>query len=66
MYNLGCHAYFSSGAARGAEMKRLPDFKHSQLLFNSLTFELRSNKNMSHGQNFNEMVRHYLPPSTSR
>ena len=66
MYNLGCHAYFSSGAARGAEMKHLPDFKHSQLLFNSLTFELRSNKNMSHGQNFNEMVRHYLPPSTSR
>ena len=65
-YNLGCHAYFSSGAARGAEIKRLPEFKHSQLLFNSLTFQLRSHKNMSHGQNFNEMVRHYLPPSASR
>ena len=65
-YNLGCHAYFSSGAARGAEMKRLPEFKHSQLLFNSLSFQLRSHKNQSHGQNFNEMVRHYLPPSASR
>jgi len=65
-YNLGCHAYFSSGAARGAEIKRLPEFKNSQLLFNSLSFQLRSHKNMSHGQNFNEMVRHYLPPSASR
>jgi len=65
-YNLGCHAYFSSGAARGAEIKRLPKFEHSQLLFNSLSFQLRSHKNMSHGQNFNEMVRHYLPPSASR
>ena len=41
-YNLGCHAYFSSGAARGAEIKRLPEFKHSQLLFNSLTYRMRS------------------------
>jgi len=65
-YNLGFHAYFSSGAARGAEIKRLPEFEHSDLLFNSLSFELRSLKNMSHGQNFNEKVRHYLPPSASR
>ena len=27
---------------------------------------MRSHKNMSHGQNANEMVRHYLPPSASR
>ena len=65
-YNLGCHAYFSSGAARGSEMKRLPEFKDMQLLWNSLRFQLYSLKNQKHGQHFNEMVDHYLPPSVSR
>jgi len=65
-YNLGCHAYFSSGAARGAEIKRLPEFKDSTLMWNSLSFQLRSHKNMTHGQNFNEKVQHWLPPSATR
>ena len=65
-YDIGCHAYFSSGAARGAEIKRLPDFKDSTLMWNSLCFQLRSHKNMSHGQNFNEKVQHWLPPSATR
>jgi superfamily II DNA helicase RecQ len=65
-YDLGCHAYFSCGAARGSEIKRLPDFKHSQFLWNSLRFQLRSNKSQTHGKNFNEKVDHWLPPSASR
>ena len=65
-YNLGFHAYFSGGAARGAEIKRMPSFRHCQLRFNSLHFQLRSEKNITHGRNFNEMVEHWLPPSASR
>ena len=65
-YDLGCHAYFSCGAARGSEIKRLPDFKHSQFLWNSLRFQLRSNKSQTHGKTFNEQVDHWLPPSASR
>lgn len=65
-YDLGCHAYFSCGAARGSEIKRLPDIKHSQLLWNSLRFQLRSQKNQTHGKTFNEQVDHWLPPSASR
>ncbi len=65
-YDLGCHAYFSCGAARGSEIKRLPEFKHSQFLWNSLRFQLRSNKSQTHGKNFNEQVDHWLPPSASR
>jgi superfamily II DNA helicase RecQ len=65
-YDLGCHAYFSCGASRGSEIKRLPDFKHSQFLWNSLRFQLRSKKNQTHGKNFNEQVDHWLPPSASR
>ena len=65
-YNIGCHAYFSSGAARGAEIKRLPCFKDYTLMWNSLCFQLRSHKNMTHGQKFNEKVQHWLPPSATR
>lgn len=65
-YDLGCHAYFSCGAARGAEIAHVPDFQHCQFLFNSLRFQLRSMKNQTHGRNFNEKVEHWLPPSASR
>ena len=65
-YNLGFHAYFSGGAARGAEINRMPSFRHCQLRFNSLHFQLRSEKNITHGRNFNQMVEHWLPPSASR
>ena len=35
-------------------------------MWNSLCFQLRSHKNMAHGQNFNEKVQHWLPPSATR
>jgi superfamily II DNA helicase RecQ len=65
-YDIGCHAYFSCGAARGSEIKRLPDFNKCQFLWNSIRFQLRSHKNQAHGRTFNEQVDHWLPPSTSR
>jgi len=65
-YNLGFHAYFAGGSARGAEIKRIPSFSYSQLMWNSLRFQLRSKKNTSHGRDFNEMMEHWLPPSASR
>jgi superfamily II DNA helicase RecQ len=65
-YDIGCHAYFSCGAARGSEIRRLPDISKSQLLWNSIRFQLRSTKNQSHGKTFNEQVEHWLPPSASR
>jgi hypothetical protein len=45
---------------------RIPDFKHCQLLWNALRFQLRSSKNQRHGKNFNENVEHWLPPSATR
>jgi hypothetical protein len=65
-FDIGCHAYFSCGAARGSEIRRLPDFKKSQFLWNSIRFQLRSHKNQAHGRAFNEQVDHWLPPSASR
>jgi hypothetical protein len=65
-FDLGCHAYFSCGAARGSEIRRLPDFKDCQFIWNSIRFQLRSNKNQAHGKNHNEKVVHWLPPSASR
>ena len=63
---MGCHAYFSCGAARGSEIKQLPDFTQCQLLWNSIRFQLRSTKNQAHGKHLNEKVTHWLPPSASR
>ena len=34
MYFVGSHCYFGSGAARGEDMKRLPESKHYQVIFN--------------------------------
>ncbi len=65
-YDLGFHAYFSCGAARGSEIRAVPEFKNCQFLWNSIRFQLRSNKNQAHGRVFNEMVDHWLPPSASR
>ena len=65
-YDLGCHAYFSCGAARGSEIRQLPDFTQYQFLWNSIRFQLRSSKNQAHGNNKNEKVAHWLPPSASR
>ena len=65
-YDLGCHAYFSCGAARGSEIRQLPDFTQCQFLWNSIRFQLRSIKNQAHGKNNNEKVAHWLPPSASR
>ena len=33
MYIVGSHCYFGSGAARGEDMKRLPESKHYQVAF---------------------------------
>ena len=63
---MGCHAYFSCGAARGSEISRLPKFKDCQFLWNSIRFQLHSNKNQLHGKINNELVDHWLPPSASR
>ena len=65
-YDLGCHAYFSCRAARGSEIRQLPDFTQYQFLWNSIRFQLRSSKNQAHGNNKNEKVAHWLPPSASR
>ena len=65
-YDIGAHAYLSSGAARGKEITRLPDFKYSQFIFNCLRFQLHSRKGEDHGVKENEMVEHFLPPSLSR
>ena len=65
-YDIGAHAYFSSGAARGKEITRLPDFQYSQFIFNCVRFELYSRKGEDHGARENEMVEHFLSPSQSR
>lgn len=68
-FDVGLHGYFGyfgSGAARGEEMKRLPDFSKSQLIFNSIRYQMRSQKGESGGVVENEMVTHYLSPATSR
>jgi len=65
-FDLGAHAYLSLGAARGEEMTNLPLFKDYGFQFNSLSFQLFSNKGESHGQRNNECVRHHLSPSLSR
>ena len=44
----------------------MPSFSRCQLRFNSLHFQLRSEKNITHGRNNNQMVEHWLPPSASR
>ena len=65
-YDIGAHAYLSSGAARGKEITRLPDLKFSQFIFNCVRFQLHSRKGEDHGVKENEMVEHFLPPSLSR
>jgi hypothetical protein len=42
MYYIRSHCYFDSGAARGEDIKRLPDPKHYQVIFNSLRYQLYS------------------------
>ena len=47
-------------------MKRLPESKHYQVIFNSLRYELHSLKNEKHGVNRNKNVAHWLSPIQSR
>lgn len=62
----GAMAYLSSGAARGAEVSRLPSKDNWILVFNMLRFETYSKKNETWGQHTNTTVERYLPPSISR
>ena len=62
----GSHAYFGSGAARGAEVTRLLPFDESQYIFGSLRYEMFSKKNEKHGVKENKSVTHWLPPSVTR
>jgi len=66
MYIVGSHCYFGSGAARGEDIKRLPETKHYQVVFNSLRYELHSLKNETHGVKKNKNVAHWLSPIQSR
>jgi len=66
MYIVGSHCYFGSGAARGEDIKRLPETKHYQVVFNSLRYELHSLKNEMHGVKKNKNVAHWLSPIQSR
>jgi len=66
MYFVGSHCYFGSGAAQGEDMKRLPESKHYQVVFNSLQYELHSLKNEKHGVKKNKNVVHCLSPIQSR
>ena len=65
-YNKGAHAYLGSGAARGIEVTRIPQFKHCQYIFGSLRYEMFSIKGESHGVRENKTVVHLLPPSFTR
>ena len=66
MYYIGSHCYFGSGAARGEDIKRLPDPKHYQVIFNSLRYQLYSCKNENHDVKLNRMVEHWLSPIQTR
>ena len=66
MYFVGSHCYFGPGAARGEDMKRLPESKHYQVIFNSLRYELHSLKNEKHGVKKNKNVAPWLSPIQSR
>ena len=47
-------------------MKRLPESKHYQVIFNSLRYELHSCKNEKHGVKKNKNVAHWLSPIQTR
>ena len=66
MYYIGSHCYFGSGAARGEDIKRLPDPKHYQVIFNSLRYQLYSCKNENHDVKLNQMVEHRSSPLQTR
>ena len=65
-FDYGLHTYFGSGAARGQEVNRMPDFEKSQFIFNCIRYQMRSDKGESAGVVSNEMVTHYLSPAASR
>jgi len=58
--------YLSSGAGRGLELTRVNPFSHYQEFFNSLRFLLRSEKNVIHGIDMNDMTPHFISPTLSR
>lgn len=58
--------YLSSGAGRGLELTRVHPFSHYQEYFNSLRFLLRSEKNVIHGIDMNDMTPHFISPTLSR
>ena len=58
--------YLSSGAGRGLELTRVHPFSHYQEFFNSLRFLLRSEKNVIHGIDMNDMPPHFISPTLSR
>ena len=58
--------YLGVGAGRGTEIANAPAFADSDFVFNSLHYQMRSEKGQNHAQFKNRMVDHYLPPSVSR
>ena len=60
-------AYLGVGAARGTEVDRLAeDLSIFDFVFNSLHYQMGSEKGQLHAQNKNALSDHYVPPSLSR
>ena len=60
-----CFAYLDGGA-RGSEVNNIGDFETMQFIFNSLKYDMLSQKGQCHGRQTNKSVAHFLPPSMSR
>jgi hypothetical protein len=66
-YEKCTYAYFSSGAARGAEVgEDMRGFDTFSFSHNTLRFGLVSNKNSAHGVKRGGVVYHHTPPTLSR
>lgn len=58
--------YLGVGAGRGTELERIPEFSECDLIFNTLHYQMCSEKGENHAQYKNKMANHYLPPSVAR
>lgn len=61
-----CFGYLGMGALRGTEIVQLQEFNTMQFIFNSIRYQVRSNKGERHGVANNNMIDHFLSPTISR